>query len=274
MLKEMENLTMTDEPVVWHYGLMAERWAEFITDVREVPYFLQQIARYGQPVLDVACGTGRLLLPLLRAGIDMDGCDISADMLHYCQRQAAREGLHTNLYNQPMHAFELPRKYKTIYICGSFGLAGSREKDLETLRHCYSHLEDDGALLLNIEAEYTSAESWNLWLPEHRQAMPQPWPEKGDARVASDGSEHFAQFRIVDVDPLEQSYTRQVRLEKWANGELVASEEYTLRGSIYFKNELLLMLKVAGFREITVYGDYRDEPPTADHEELVFIAIR
>ena len=274
MLKEMENLTMTDEPVVWHYGLMAERWAEFITDAREVPYFLQKIARYGQPVLDVACGTGRVLLPLLRAGIDMDGCDISADMLHYCQRQAAREGLHTNLYNQPMHAFELPRKYKTIYICGSFGLAGSREKDLETLRHCYSHLEDDGALLLNIEAEYTSAESWNLWLPEHRRAMPQPWPEKGDARVASDGSEHFAQFRIVDVDPLEQSYTRQVRLEKWSNGELVASEEYTLRGSIYFKNELLLMLKVAGFREITVYGDYRDEPPTADHEELVFIAIR
>jgi 2-polyprenyl-3-methyl-5-hydroxy-6-metoxy-1,4-benzoquinol methylase len=32
-------------------------------------------------VLDVACGSGRLLLPLLRAGIDIDGCDISGDML-------------------------------------------------------------------------------------------------------------------------------------------------------------------------------------------------
>ena len=49
----MENLTMTDEPVVWHYGLMAERWAEFITAAREIPFFLQEIARYGQPVLDV-----------------------------------------------------------------------------------------------------------------------------------------------------------------------------------------------------------------------------
>ena len=45
---------MTDEPVVWHYGLMAERWAQFINDAREIPFFLQQIARYGQPVLDVA----------------------------------------------------------------------------------------------------------------------------------------------------------------------------------------------------------------------------
>ncbi len=78
----------------------------------------------------------------------------------------------------------------------------------------------------------------------------------------------------LDVDPLEQSYTRQVRLEKWFNGKLAASEEYTLREDIYFKNELLLMLKVAGFREITVHGDYTDEPPTADHEELVFTAIR
>jgi SAM-dependent methyltransferase len=270
----MEKLTMTDEPLVWHYGLMAERWAEFITDAREIPFFLQEIARYGQPVLDVACGTGRILLPLLRAGIDIDGNDISQDMLHFCQRKAAREGLDLNLYNYSMHAFELPRKYKTIYICDSFGLAGSRENDLATLRHCYSHLEDGGALLLNIQAEYASAESWNLWLPEHRQAMPQPWPEKGDGRVASDGSEHFAQFRMIDVNPLEQSYIRQVRLEKWSNGKLVNAEEYTLRGDMYFKNELLLMLKVAGFRDVTVHGDYTEEHPTANHDELVFTAIR
>jgi SAM-dependent methyltransferase len=270
----MENATMSDEPVVWHYGLMAERWAEFVTDAPEVPFFLQKIARYGQPVLDVACGVGRVLLPLLRAGIDIDGCDISSDMLQHCRRKATDEGFHPNLYSQPMHAFALPRKYKTIYICGSFGLAGSREKDLATLRQCYSHLEDGGALLLNIQADYTSAESWNLWLPEHRRTLPQPWPEKGEGQVASDGSKHFAQFRMVNVDPLEQNYTRQVRLEKWSDNALVASEEYTLRGSIYFKNELLLMLSVAGFREITVHGDYTDQPATADHEELVFTAIR
>lgn len=265
---------MNDEPVVWHYGLMAERWAEFINDAREIPFFLQRIAQYGQPVLDAACGTGRVLLPLLRAGIDIDGNDISRDMLHYCQSKAAREGLNLNLYNYSMHAIELPRKYKTIYICDSFDLAGSRENDLETLRRCYSHLEDGGALVLNIQAEYTSAESWNLWLPEYRRALPQPWPDKGEGRVASDGSVHFAQFRLLNIDPLEQTYTRQVRLEKWSNGGLIASEEYTLRGNIYFKSELLLMLKVAGFREITVHGDYTDSPVTADHDEIVFTAIK
>ncbi len=128
--------------------------------------------------------------------------------------------------------------------------------------------------MLNIQAEYTEAESWNLWLPEYRRAMPQPWSEKGDGRVAADGSMHFAQFRFIEVDPLAQTYTREVRLEKWSNEKLVAEEDYMLRGNMYFKNELLLMLKVAGFREITVHGDYTDVPPTAEHNELVFIAIR
>lgn len=265
---------MTDGAVIWHYGLMAERWAEFVTDAPEVTYLLQAIARYGQPVLDLACGTGRVLLPLLRAGVDIDGCDISKDMLQYCRSKAAREGLSANLYADPMDAFELPRTYKTIYMCGSFGLAGSREKDLETLRHCYAHLDDGGAFVLDIQAEYTSASSWNLWLAEYRHAMPQPWPEKGDGRIAGDGSEHFAQFRMVNVDPLEQTYTRQVRLEKWSGGGLVAAEEHTLCGSMYFKHEVLLMLKVVGFNAISVHGGYTDEPPTADHEDLVFTAIR
>lgn len=265
---------MSDEPLVWHYGLMADRWAEFIHAAREVPFFLQEIARHGQPVLDVACGTGRVLLPLLRAGIDVDGNDISADMLHYCRSKAVSEDYKPNLYNYPMHALEIPRQYKTIYICDSFGLGGSQEKDLECLKRCYDHLEDGGALLLNIEAKYTSPEAWKLWLKETRDALPQPWPEKGEGRLAADGSEHFGQFRLLDFDPLEQRITRQVRLEKWQNGALLASEEYTLRGMMYFKNELLLMLKMAGFREISVRGGYTDEPATADHADLVFTAIR
>jgi len=265
---------MEDEPLVWHYGLMAERWAEFNNECSEAPFLLQQIRRFGQPVLDAACGTGRVLLPLLRAGIDIDGNDISADMLHFCQSKAAGEGLHPNLNNQPMHSLDLLRKYKTIFIWDSFGLAGGLENDLETLKRCYAALEDGGALLVNIEAEYASAEAWNLWLHEQRLALPQPWPEQGSIQTAQDGSEHIARFRIFDLDPLEQTVTRQVRLEKRLNGKTIAAEEYTLRGNMYFKNDLLLMLKIAGFQDISVSGDLTDEPATADHANLVFIAIK
>lgn len=82
------------EILVWHYGLMAERWAEFNHDAREAPYFLRRIEQYGQPVLDLACGTGRVLLPLLREGVDIDGCDISTDMLKFCCQKAKQAGFH------------------------------------------------------------------------------------------------------------------------------------------------------------------------------------
>jgi SAM-dependent methyltransferase len=265
---------MTDEILVWHYGLMAERWADTLDETPELPFFLKQIARFGQPVLDMACGTGRLLLPLLRAGIDIDGCDFSEDMLYQCRKKATAEGLSPNLYAQPMHAFDLPRRYRTIYICDSFGLSGSRENDLETLRRCHAHLMDHGALLVNIQAEYTAAEDWVSWAGENRRSLPEPWPEEGSRRTASDGSEHVSRFRMVQLDPLEQSYTRQVRLEKWEAGRLVASEEYALRGNMYLKPELLLMLKLTGFREITVFGDYTDELATSDSNELVFVALK
>ena len=63
----------------WHYGLVAEWWANFNTDGPEIEYFRRH-AEPAQPVLDAGCGTGRLLVPWLQAGIDVDGCDASADM--------------------------------------------------------------------------------------------------------------------------------------------------------------------------------------------------
>ena len=79
---------------------------------------------------------------------------------------------------------------------------------------------------------------------------------------------------MVEVDPLEQTCIRQVRLEKRVAGELTVSEENTLKENMYLKNEVLLLLGMAGFQEITVIGDYRDNIATSKHEEIVFTAIK
>lgn len=263
-----------NEPLVWHYGLMAERWGEFLRDAPELPFFLREIERGGQPVLDLGCGAGRLLVRLLQAGIDADGCDISADMLDQCRKSAEAAGYRPNLVAQPMDALRVPRRYRTIYMCDCFGLAGSRERDLEALRRCHEHLVDGGTLLLTVDAEYTDAESWDAWLPTGRRRMPEPWPANARRQVAPDGTEHLARFRYLAVDPLEQTYTREVQLQKWRDGSLVEEQTMGLRGNMYLKSEVELMLQVAGFRSISVRGDYTDEPATADSEKLVFTAIR
>jgi len=70
---------------------VAEWWGEFELDGPEIQYF-QRFVEDGQPALDAGCGTGRLLVPWLRAGLDVDGCDASADMVTLCRERARREG--------------------------------------------------------------------------------------------------------------------------------------------------------------------------------------
>src|SRR2546421_11189438 len=151
---------MSDTPKTWHHGLVAKWWAEFNEDGPEIAYFQKYVER-GQPALDVACGTGRLLIPYLRAGLDVDGCDVSPDMVARCREKAERDGLSPTLWAQPMHELDPPRKYKTIYVCGAFGLGSTREQDAQALRRFRDCLEPGGTLLLDIEGPYANPDQWS-----------------------------------------------------------------------------------------------------------------
>jgi SAM-dependent methyltransferase len=204
----------------------------------------------------------------------VDGCDISADMLHFCRESAEREGFDPRLYSQPMHAIHLPSRYRTIIICASFNLAGNAEQGLAALRRCYEHLEEGGALLFDISAAYASPEEWEQWEPSRRSALPEPWPAEGRRRVAADGSEYVERFRLVDLDPLAQRIVRQVRMEKWVSGQWVDSQELTMHGTLYLPSQVRLMLQVAGFDEITIRSDFTGEPASPESKVLVFTATK
>lgn len=253
----------------WHHGLVARWWAEFnVATPTELAYFGAAIERYGQPALDLGCGTGRIVLPLLQRGLDVDGCDVSHDMLAYCRERAAREGVEARLYAQASHELQLPRPYRTIYICDSFGTVGGDE----ALRRCYEHLLPGGALVFNVSLPYREAERWPLWLPENRRRLPERWPESGDRRRASNGDEIELRARRVDLDPLRQVWTRQIRATLRRDGEVVNEEEYTLHERAFFRNELLVLLAEAGFADVAVYGGYSEIEATADDLMLVFVA--
>jgi SAM-dependent methyltransferase len=267
------NRALNQVPHTWHYGLVAKWWAEFNEDGPEIAYFQTYVAR-GQPALDVACGTGRLLIPYLRAGLDVDGCDVSADMIALCREKAEREGLSPTLFVQPMHQLDPPRRYKTIFVCGGFGLGSTREQDALALRRFHEQLEPGGVLVIDNENPYSGAYPWRYWVKAEREAIPRPWEplEASERRRGSDGAEYALDSRVVDLDPLEQVVMYEMRAGMWQNGELVREEEHTLRINLYFKNELLMLLDRAGFGDVAVHGDHREAPATKDSDFVVFVA--
>ena len=263
---------VTEQPETWHHGLVARWWAEFNHGGPEIDYFRRFIEDGGEPALDVACGTGRLLVPYLRAGLDVDGADVSADMIALCREAAEREGLSPTLYVAPMHRLDPARRYRTIVLCGGFGLGSTRQQDAQALARFRELLEPGGTLVLDNEVPYANSRSWRYWLRDGRATLPEEWRQPGDRRRGSDGAEYALTTRTVSFDPLRQRVTGEIRASMWRDDELVAEETHRIDMTHYFRDELVLMLERAGFGEIDVRGGYDGGEPGPDHDFLVYSA--
>jgi len=269
-------MSETTSATTWHHGLVARWWAEFNHGGEDIAWFQDFIERFGEPALDVGCGTGRLLIPYLQAGLDVDGTDASADMLEWCRKAAAAVGVSPRLHRQAMHELELPRTYRTIINCGAFGLGGSRADDLEGLRRIHAHLEPGGAFAMDLYLPNFDERSWRAWLPDHRPELPRPWRPRSERRQAADGTTLELHSRQVAFDPLEQCYTADLRVGHFDGERLIAREEYRLTSQIYLKSEVVLMLETAGFGEVEAVAagpDHRPPRPWED-ERLILVARR
>jgi hypothetical protein len=89
---------------------------------------------------------------------------------------------------------------------------------------------------------------------------------------AADGDEIELRVRLVDLDPLEQRETRQMRALLWREGQLLAQEEHTIQITWYFRNELLLMLAQTGFADVEVRAGYSEALATGADTIVVFVA--
>jgi len=259
-----------DDIVTWHHGLMAQWWANFNLEGPEIYYF-RPLVESGQPALDAACGTGRLLVPWVTAGLDVDGVDASADMIAHCREAAHRVGRSPALYVQPLHRLDLPRRYGCIVACGGFGLGATREQDVEALRRLFTHLEPGGLLALDYEVEEFDFELWRTWSPVPPDPSP---PAPADRQLGPDGFEYALRHRFVAVDHDTRRLTREIQAWQWSGSDLVAHETHELLTNVYTSAEILEALGEAGIHNVEVVGGYHGGEPTGEEEFLVYLARR
>jgi ubiquinone/menaquinone biosynthesis C-methylase UbiE len=109
--------------------------------LKDIPYgfdFYTGLAKEAKgPVLDLCCGTGRILLPCLQTGVDIEGLDLFAPMLDTLRRKSGELGLSPRLYQSDMSDFDLPRRYALVMIpFNAFSHNMTQEAQIRCLTLC------------------------------------------------------------------------------------------------------------------------------------------
>jgi ubiquinone/menaquinone biosynthesis C-methylase UbiE len=132
--------------------MVAEFWDLFRGDTstwKDRFFYLDVVKKYGGPVLDVGCGTGRILLDFMQLGFDIVGIDNSPEMLARLHQKADKLNLHPTVYQQEMIELSLPRKYQTILVPSStFQLLLDASMPPIAMNRFYEHLLPGGVLAM------------------------------------------------------------------------------------------------------------------------------
>jgi SAM-dependent methyltransferase len=258
----------------WHYGLVSRWWAEVNrADEAEIAYLRAALRRFGQPALDLGCGTGRLLLPLLEEGLDVDGTDISADMIDRAREIAAARGVDVEgrLDVQSFDGLDRPRRYGTIFSIGSFAIGGSADRDAVALRRIHDHLVPGGAVILSYEV---ASDEDHARMADPARPYPRPWPESGTRAALADGDELELRTRAAAYDAATRTQRLEIRVVLWHGGEPVREERGSLLNTYYRPEDVARMLSAAGFVDVVVEGPYTGRPPEAADDTVVMVARR
>jgi SAM-dependent methyltransferase len=252
-----------------YHGLVAATWDASRGDTSnwsDRAFYLEVIRRYGEPVLDLGCGTGRLLLDYRATGIDVDGVDNSPEMLDICVAKASAHGQRTTgLYRQRLEELDLPREYRTILGPSSVVQLVTDATAADTaMGRVLRHLQRGGAFVASFSFEWRPGDrldtGWTL-------LFEQPRPDDGATVRAWSREWH---------EPAAQLWHTEQRFEVEVGGEVVHTESHqrSPEGRWYTQQQAVELFRRAGFADVEVYHEFTHEPARADDRLFCVLGTR
>jgi SAM-dependent methyltransferase len=245
---------MSNTPAYQYHGLMAQTWDLFRGDTSgwsDRWFYREIVARHGGSVLDVGCGTGRILLDFLAEDIDIEGVDDSPEMLALCREKAAKGGIEPVLYCQKMDRLDLPRRYATILVpSSSFQLLTDPAEAREALRRFAAHLLPGGVLALPFMRLWQEGEPLDTgWVLAREQVR----PEDGVL---------FRKWVHVRFDPIDGCEHTRERFEAIVEERVVAEELHERSPDVrsYTLGQAIALLEEAGLNPIDAHREFTFEP--------------
>ena len=241
---------------------------DFEIDIEiDIPMYLRYAQKQGSPILELGCGTGRVTLPLARAGFEIWGIDCSAPMLDKARRKAAQEPSiqeYLHFIQADMQAFQIDNRFKLVFIpYNTFMHLLTRPHQNACLQCIRKHLCDDGLLIIDIKVPYYAnlKQSDGTLICRFQRLN----PETGNTLIRM---ERVARNLVDQLEYIEYIYD-----EVQPDGNVKRTIQPTIHRYI-FQSELELLLEKNGYKIVSMFGGCNEEPYNYYSGQLVCVASK
>lgn len=233
----------------------------------DIEFYVEEARRAGSPVLELGCGTGRILIPVAEAGVDIVGLDRSKSMLAIARDKVAKLPPETqrriDLVLGDMRHFDLGRRFNLVMIpYRSFLHLLTPEDQRRALRCIRNHLVNGGRLVLNnfdprLDIIVAHRGSLGSSLKLNREFV---HPETGRRVIVWDTRRY---------EPEEQTLHQYFVFEELdEQGQAVAKTYTPVVLRYLFRYEMQYLLELSGFAVEALYGDFEYGPFRSGGEQI------
>jgi SAM-dependent methyltransferase len=231
----------------------------YAAQLTDIPFWIRLAKSLGPKVLELACGTGRITIPVSESGVDIDGVDFSEPMLNVARDRAKARSLPVKFFLGDIRSLSLEQPYDFMFLpAGTISHLISRTEVEAFLKGVHRALRPTGVLALDLHNPMkTFLSSWPLNpAPEYTNFGLQTTRET--VRLATTRS-YQADTQLLTVN---FHYT-------FANG---STRDTTIVLRLYFPSEFQMLLHYNGFEVSKIYGDYTESVFKSEHSKYVVIA--
>jgi SAM-dependent methyltransferase len=234
-------------------------------DLVDLPFYLELAKQSAGPVLEIACGTGRVLLPIAREGIQIDGVDNSLPMVRvlksHIENEPAQIRRRITFHQGDMRHFRLRKKFPLVIIpFRPLQHMYTLQDQLNALTTAAFHLQKKGILAFDVF--YPKMERIPAGIGQ--EILELEWQADSDSIVRR-------YFRKDSVDKINQVFSFTFIFRIYQGDKLVHEESEPLKLSYYTYPHLKALFRLARLQSVAEYGSFAKTPLDNTAEQMIFL---
>lgn len=227
----------------------------------ELPFLLKWASKSNGPIIDLACGTGRITIPLAKNGYELVGVDIHNGMLEEALKKAGNLKVPIKWVEQDCAKLELDLKSSLLYSVGN------------SFQHFLTNEAQDGFLSsVNKHLEMSGIFIFGTRFPSAEELLQPNTEEYWRTYIDSDSLQKVDMYTISQYDSLNQiQHYTTIRKYRNKDGKIVDEKRTNISLRYVFPKEMERLLIAHGFEIVHVFSDWKETPISQNSYEMVYV---